>query len=190
MYKDIEKNVCTKFIGKNIYYYETIDSTQKEAWRQINIIPNGSVIISNFQTSGIGTHGRIWYTTQENNIAFSIVLYPNVEVNRLEGITIKIAEIILEIFRKQYNINLKIKYPNDIMINNQKVGGILTETKILDKIVKGLVIGIGLNTNNCEISTSIRKEFNIQIDNEKIISEFCNKFEELYLKNVVIRKEK
>ena len=173
------ENLLTKFIGRNIFYYETIDSTQKEAWRKIenNNIENGSLIITNIQTSGIGTHGRVWHTEKNNNIAFSTVLFPNCDISKLDNLTYDIAEILVEIFKKMYQIDIDIKLPNDLIINNKKVGGILTETKLQGNRVKDLVIGIGINTNQNEISeeikdisTSIKNEFNIDIDNYLIIS--------------------
>ena len=156
-------------------HYEKIDSTQKEVWRRLE----KSIIISaDIQTDGIGTHGRIWYTTQKGNIAFSIGLELNKSINKLNNLTIEIAEIILDVFENLYQIKLQIKHPNDIMINNQKVGGILTETKLQGEIVKYLAIGIGINTNNEEISTSIKKEFGIEIDNSKVIEEICQRIGE------------
>ena len=156
-------------------HYEKIDSTQKEVWRRLE----KSIIISaDIQTDGIGTHGRIWYTTQKGNIAFSIGLELNKSINKLNNLTIEIAEIILDVFENLYQIKLQIKHPNDIMINNQKVGGILTETKLQGEIVKYLAIGIGINTNNEEISTSIKREFGIEIDNSKIMNEICRRIGE------------
>lgn len=157
-------------------HYEIIDSTQKEVWRRLE---NGIIISADIQTEGIGTHGRTWYTTQKGNVAFSIGLEPNLPVQQFQNLTIEIAEIILKVFDTLYQIKLQIKHPNDIMINNQKVGGILTETKLHGEIVKQLVIGIGINTNNEEISTSIKKEFGIEIDNSKIIEELCQRIGEI-----------
>lgn len=156
-------------------HYEKIDSTQKEVWRRLE---KAIIISADIQTDGIGTHGRTWYTTQKGNIAFSIGLELNKSINKLNNLTIEMAEIILEVFENLYQIKLKIKHPNDIMINNQKVGGILTETKLQGEIVKYLVIGIGINTNNEEISTSIKKEFGIEIDNSKVIEEICQRIGE------------
>lgn len=153
-------------------HYEKIDSTQKEVWRRLE---NGIIVSADIQTDGVGTHGRKWYTSQKGNIAFSIGLAPNVSIKQLENLTIEIAEIILEVFDTIYKIKLQIKHPNDIMINNKKVGGILTETKLQGENVKYLVIGIGINTNQDEISTSINKEFNKTIDNSKIIEKICEK---------------
>lgn len=157
-------------------HYEKIDSTQKEVWRRLE---KAIIISADIQTDGIGTHGRTWYTTQKGNIAFSIGLELNKSINKLNNLTIEIAEIILEVFENLYQTKLQIKHPNDIMINNQKVGGILTETKLQGEIVKYLVIGIGINTNNEEISTSIKKEFGIEIDNSKVIEEICQRIGEI-----------
>ena len=156
-------------------HYEKIDSTQKDVWRKLE---NGIIISADIQTDGIGTHGRIWYTTQKGNIAFSIGLELNKSINKLNNLTIEIAEIILDVFENLYQIKLQIKHPNDIMINNQKVGGILTETILQGEIVKYLAIGIGINTNNEEISTSIKREFGIEIDNSKIINGICQRIGE------------
>ena len=74
--------LTTKYVGRNLIYHEVIDSTQLEAWRLVNKnISNGSIVIANLQTGGIGTHGRIWYTDVKENIAFSIILYPNCNVS-------------------------------------------------------------------------------------------------------------
>ena len=131
-----------------------------------------------------GTHGRKWYTSRKGNLAFSFFIEANCKIERLEGITIEIAEVILDVFKRVYNINLKIKKPNDIIFNNKKIGGILTQTKLQGEKVKSIVIGIGINTNQEEmeeeikkIATSIQKEFEIEIDNRKIICEFCNEFD-------------
>lgn len=185
----------TKFLGRNNIYFNKIDSTQDEIWRLIqeNKAPNGTLVMADIQTKAKGTHGRNWYTDEKNNIAFSFFIKMECELNKLEEITIKIANIIINIFRIKYKINLKIKQPNDIMFNGKKIGGILTQTKVNAGIVKYLVVGIGINTAQeefCEdikyIATSIKKEFNIDVNVEEFITEFCNVFEKEMLKIVEI----
>lgn len=176
----------TKTIGRNLIQYREIDSTQKEIWRRIEngSIKNGTIVLTDIQTNGIGTHGRTWYASNEGDIILSILICPNVNVEKLSNLTIEIAEIIVGVFEKIYKINLNIKEPNDIVYNNKKIGGILTETKLINGIVKYLVIGIGINTNKKEfeteikdIATSIANEFGININNEIVITEFCNELE-------------
>ena len=185
----------TNVLGRNFVYYEIIDSTQKEVWRLIenNTIRNGTLVMADIQTSAVGTHGRVWHTDEANNIAFSFFIKTDCNIQRLDGLTIKIANIIVDIFKKQYGINLNIKEPNDITFNDKKIGGILTQTKIVNEKVKYLVVGIGINTKKEKftddiknIATSIKKEFGIDVDTKRFIAEFCNQFEKEIEKRGVI----
>lgn len=178
----------TDFLGRKFIFYDEIDSTQSEIWRLVenNEIKNGTLIMADIQTQGKGTHGRIWHTDEAKNIAFSFYIDTNCFPEKLDGITIEIAKILVDIFRENYGINLNIKEPNDITYNNKKIGGILTESRINSGKVKFLVVGIGLNTVKMafpedikDIATSIKKEFGIEVDRMEIIAEFCNKFERL-----------
>ncbi len=180
------RNLKTNFLGRDFYFYEEIDSTQNEIFRRIKKgqIINGSVIMADIQTAGKGTHGRIWHTDEKGNIAFSFYIQTNCEIERLDGLTIDTAKILVDMFREKYKINIQIKVPNDLMINNKKIGGILTQGKINGKYIKYLVIGIGININKKyftndikDIATSIKNEFKVDIDREEVIAEFCNIFE-------------
>ena len=86
---------------------------------------------------------------------------------------------------------MQIKLPNDLVFKGKKVGGILTETQIVSEVVKYLVVGIGINTNkqsfNDEIkniATSIKNEFNINVDTQGFVTEFCNRFEKEMIKRI------
>lgn len=170
---------------KNIHY-EKIDSTQKEAWREYEKGTKELLITASIQSDGIGKQGRKWYTETDDNIAFSLLLTPNVNVDKLKDLTIRVAEIIKEIF-KLYDCYLEIKKPNDLMIKNKKVGGILLQTKLEKEKVKALIIGVGINTSQKEfnkeikdIATSIINEYNIKIDN----SDFIKKFYKMFIKEL------
>ncbi len=186
------KNLKTNFLGVNNMYFDEIDSTQKEIWRMADKnIKNGTLIIAGTQTDGVGTHGRKWYTDISNNIAFSFYLDANCNINKFKNITVEIAEILVDIMKSKYNINLDINPPNDLFYNGKKVGGILTESKVIGEIVRFFVIGIGINTSQTEfnknlknIATSIKKEFNIDINVEEFICEFCNRFEKKFIKRI------
>ena len=187
------KTLKTDFLGRNCIYYKQIDSTQTEIYRLIktNSITNGELVIADIQTKGVGTHGRIWHTDEAENIAFSFYIKTNCNIKKLDGLTLEIANIIVQIFKEKYNINLQIKEPNDIIFNNKKLGGILTETKIVSEIVKYIVVGIGINTNKQNftddiknLATSIKKEFNIQVNTQDFIVEFCNRFEKEIIKRI------
>ena len=187
------KNLKTKFLGRNSIYYKEIDSTQSEILRLIENkeAKNGTLVMADIQTNGKGTHGRIWHTDETNNIAFSFVIKPDCNIKKLEGITIEIAEIIIEILKEKYSIKLEIKEPNDIVFRGKKIGGILTQTMMISEKVIYLIVGIGINTNKekftediKDIATSIKKEFSIEVDRKEFITEFCNRFEDRILERI------
>lgn len=187
------KNLQTKFLGRNTIYYNEIDSTQSEIWRLIkeSSSPNGTLVFADIQTKGTGTHGRVWYTDEKGNIAFSFFIQMDCNIQNLDGITKEIANIIVNIFKKQYGITLSVKEPNDIVYKNKKVGGILTQTRLVCEKVKYLVVGIGINTEKEKFTddiktkaTSIRKEFNINVNVMQFIAEFCNVFEKVVLERI------
>ena len=185
-------NLKTKFLGQNTFYINTIDSTQSEIWRLYKKqAPTGTLVFADIQTKGKGTHGRTWHTSQAEYIEIFFLINNKCSIKKLDGITIEIAEIIVDIFKRKYNIQIKIKKPNDLIYNNKKLGGILTETKILGTQVTCIVIGIGINTNQIEFpedikntATSIKKEFNITVDTKEFIAEFCNVFEKQFIERM------
>lgn len=184
------ENLKTKFMAHNIIYFKTIDSTQNYAKKTTKEkLVDGTVIIADNQTSGIGTHERKWYTGNCENIAMTFVLYPECKISKLTELTRIISECILKAIKNLYGYELEIKEPNDVIYKNKKIAGILTESNCIGEIVKRLCIGIGLNVNQTdfpgnlkEIASSLKTEFNRDFKREEIISEFFNIFEKEYLK--------
>ena len=136
------KQAKTKYIGKNVIYFNEIDSTQTEAKRNVEKYSNGTVIIADMQTAGRGTHGRVWHTKTDN-------------INKLEGFTVAIAENIRQSIKELYGIELEIKLPNDLLLNKKKICGILTEVVTIKEIVKEIFIGVGFNVNESDFSSDI-----------------------------------
>lgn len=185
------KNLKTKFLGRNMLHFEVINSTQKYIKENsIKNMPNGTIVIADTQSSGIGTQGRKWFTGDNNeNIAMSFVLYPETDIKKFSNLTKLIAECIINTVKKLYGYELKIKVPNDIICNEKKIAGILTESSSIGEKVKKIIIGIGFNVNQMEfpedlkdLATSLKKEFSKNFSKEEIIVEFLNEFELVYLK--------
>lgn len=184
---DVKKiqSADTKYLGKNVEYYDTINSTHiraKDIASEKN--ENGKIILAEVQTSGIGTKGRSWYTGKEKNIAMSIILHPNCNIEELEGLTIKIAETMQRTIYNLYKYNLKIKEPNDLMLNNKKISGILTEISTIGEKINYLIISIGFNVNEDtfssetkDIATSLKREYNKSFIREEIIVNFIEELE-------------
>lgn len=180
----------TEFLGRNLMYFDVIDSTQKKV-KLIKQPQNGTIVIADRQIEAVGTHDRKWYTGSGKNIAMSFVLLPNCNIQKIDNITIKIAECLVKVLKKITELNLQIKEPNDIYYNGKKLGGILTEIFCKGENVSKLYIGIGINVNQemfpgnlNEIATSLKKEIGKEFDRKIIIEEFLKEFEKVYLKAV------
>ena len=179
---DLEKikNARTKYIGKNIIYFKEIDSTQKYSKEMVNNnLKNGTIVITDNQTKGIGTNGRNWYSNIGKNITMTITVYPNVDVNKLNNLTIDVARAMQKTIQDLYNINLNIKKPNDLIINNKKIAGFLVETGLIKQKVNYILIGVVFNVNEVDfcaeikdIATSLKEEFKKDFSREDIIVNF------------------
>jgi len=177
---DIEKikNSKNKVIGKKIEYYKEINSTHKYAKKiAIKNENNGKIIIAEKQTDGIGTKGRVWYTGEEKNIAMTIILNPKCGIDKLDGLTIKIAQIMKKTIDELYG-------PNDLMLNNKKICGILTEINTMAGKINYLLISLGFNVNEDifseetkNIATSLKREYKKDFSREDIIINFIEKLE-------------
>ena len=194
MQEKIKGLMETKIIGKKIIFFDEIGSTQKEIRKLAEQkVENGTIVITNYQTDGIGTHNRTWFSEKGKNISFSLVLYTKCKVQELDGITLGIAKCIVDAIYDIYKYKLDIKSPNDIVYKGKKIGGILTQIVTIGENIKYLLIGIGINVNGTnfpinlqDIATSLKIEFNQDFSIEKIVSIFCNKFEEYCIKNRII----
>ena len=159
-----------------IKYYDELPSTHLYIKENQDKLENGTVIIANKQTAGIGTHGRTWYTGSDDNIAMSMLFKPDCDLSSLNNITVDVAESIKKTIKNLYNIDLTIKYPNDLLLNNKKICGILTEINTISGKINYLIISIGFNVNEIcfddetiKIATSLKKQFSKNFDRKEII---------------------
>ncbi len=184
----------TKIIAKNTINFKELGSTQTQAKKLAELnIENGTIIIADYQTEGIGTHGRSWYSEKEKNLAFSIIIYPKCTIQKLDTFSVDVARCITRAIEKLYGYKLDIKTPNDIIYNKKKIGGILTQIVTNGEKIKYSIIGIGFNVNGenfpeelKKIATSMKLEFRKEFSREEILNEFCNLFEEYCIANKII----
>ena len=184
--QNIYRNLKTKFIGKNVLHFETIDSTNDYAKKIGNELIDGSVIISEEQTKGKGRLGRVWESKAGEGIWMSIILKPNIIPNKAPFITLIAGASIVKALNI-LGVDAKIKWPNDITINNKKLSGILTELSAEIERVNYIVVGIGMNVKDTDFeeelkdkATSLYKE-NYNVSRVDIVKEILCQFEKLYL---------
>ena len=129
-----QEKITSEVIAKNIIYFDELDSTQKYAKKLAEEgIENGTMILTNNQIDGIGTHERKWHSEEGKNISFTLIIYPKCAISELDTLTVDIAKCIVDTVYEIYGAKLDIKKPNDLMCNGKKIGGILTQITTLRK---------------------------------------------------------
>ena len=152
----------------NLFLYKTLDSTQKEVKRQ-SINENSSIpliIIANNQTSGYGRFKRKWYNTNKKSLCATFGFRPNKKAVNMQIFPIWASLHLCSYLKEKLGIKVKIKWPNDIVVDNKKIAGFITESTIKKNIMHHLFFGIGVNINN----TNFPKDINNYTTSLKILN--------------------
>lgn len=184
---EVLRELNTKFIGKKIYYFEALSSTMDTAIQLgMNGSAEGTLVLSESQTKGRGRLGRSWSSPKYKGIYLSLILKPKILPFEAPVLTLLSAVSICEAIRDSCGLKVDIKWPNDILIQNKKLGGILTEMSAeMDKI-NFVVIGAGINVNNdkkdlIKGATSLKNEKKENLDRIGLLQEIMRKIESNYL---------
>lgn len=192
--QNIYHNLKTEMIGQNIIHFNTIESTNDYLKQVGNDVEEGTVVISEEQTKGKGRLGRVWDSKVGEGIWMSMVLKPNIMPYKAPFITLIAGASIIKALNN-LGVQAQIKWPNDIIINNKKVCGILTELSAEIERINYVVIGIGMNVKNEDFdsilenkATSLYKE-GYKLHRLDIVKEIFCQFELLYKKYLEDDKE-
>ena len=142
---EIIRDLKTENIGKRVYYFEELDSTQNFA-QQIaaDKKENGTIVIAEKQTSGRGRLDRKW-TSPKGGIWFSLIIHPKFDVSSSTLIPILSAVALSKSIKKILGVETEVKWPNDIILNGKKVAGILVDASFQANNIDYLILGIGIN---------------------------------------------
>ena len=190
---EISDGLETKLLGKRIYYFDTIDSTQNFAIK-LGTKPqeSGSVVVAHKQTHGRGRLSRKW-VSPSGGISFSLVIHPEFEISAATLFPV-ISSLALAIsIEKILKIKPKLKWPNDLTLNGKKIAGILVDASVESSKIDYLVVGVGINfkinpqqvekaikgtENYYGVATLVKK--NDKASPVKIVQTFLYELEKLY----------
>lgn len=144
-------------IGSTIIFHDELTSTNNEASHLLKSqeLTEGTVLCTDFQSAGRGQAGNIWESARGKNLLFSVVLYPTSVVAEEQFLISMTISLGICDFIDRYFKGSKIKWPNDIYVNNDKIAGILIESSIIGENIENSVIGIGFNLNQENFSQQI-----------------------------------
>ncbi len=152
MYKTAEH---TLFIGKNLVFVPECPSTNDLAMKlmQQPTATEGTVVITDFQTAGRGQRGNTWVTTAGQNLTFSLILRPSfLPIKDQFFLNVFTSLAIRDYLAIKTSEEITIKWPNDILVKNKKIGGILIENQLQGTTLASSIVGIGLNILQKEFS--------------------------------------
>jgi len=184
---EISRYLDTKFIGKKIYYFDTLSSTMDVAVELgIKGAPEGTLVLAETQTKGRGRLGRDWFSPKYKGIYLSLILRPNILPQQAPVLTLLSAVSVCAAVRQITALGAEIKWPNDILIRHKKLGGILTELNAEMDEVRFIIAGFGLNINNDKKTlpggaTSLREEKGEPVNRGELLKEILRVIEKNYL---------
>ncbi len=187
MYKIYPK---TLFVGQKIQYLPSCQSTNDEASlliAQTNPV-EGTLVITAHQTAGRGQWGNQWEAKAGQNLTGSFILKPNfLAASEQFWLNIAISLGIYDLLQPLIGDALHIKWPNDIYVDEQKLGGILIENILQGYTIAWSIVGIGLNINQTEFSYPTATSLQLQAplpntyDLTGLLSRLCEMLEQRYL---------
>jgi len=146
--EEILDGLNTEYMGRRIFYYESIGSTNQAAAKQAAAgAPSGSLVVAEEQDGGMGRLGRNWFSPKGLGIWCSLVLRPEISPEEASQATLLVAAAVAAALEGVTGVNPDIKWPNDLLAGGKKICGILCEMSAEMDKVNFLVAGIGINVN-------------------------------------------
>lgn len=185
-------------IGRKIIFYEVTTSTNDIVMEIGHKEAEGTVVIADAQTHGRGRFGRDWISPPRVNLYFTVLLKPPLSPKEASIITLMAGVAVVLAIREYTGLDTVIKWPNDILIRDKKVGGILTEMKSDMERVEFIALGVGVNVNMAlsmlprdikALATSLKEEKGEYINRVELLGVILAKLEHWY-KNLLDGRRK
>lgn len=176
-------------ICQHIKYFEKTDSTNNQAKlaAEQNALDK-TLFVAECQTGGRGRRGRSWVSPAGSGIWMSLLLRPDIRPESASLLTLVLAVAMVEAINEEVqDAGCLVKWPNDIVLNNKKISGTLTEMSAEMESIHYVVIGIGINVNTTDfdasikdMATSIYLETGKKVKRSNIIAAFSRSFKKYY----------
>jgi BirA family biotin operon repressor/biotin-[acetyl-CoA-carboxylase] ligase len=187
---EIKPILTTKWMGKTIHYFHSIDSTNSKAYQlAIQDAEEGEVVIAESQVKGRGRLGRRWFSPAFLNLYLSVILRPQIPPHQASLITLMAAVATANAIQRYSGLVPRIKWPNDILLKDRKVAGLLNEIHSEMDRIHFVILGIGVNLNmdgkmfSKEIrgvATSLKREMGQTISRKAFLQSLLEELERWY----------
>lgn len=146
--EELSWRLPTKIVGRKVYSFASTRSTMDVAQRLAAAgEPEGTAVFAEAQTRGRGRLGRTWASPAGQGIYLSVILRPRLAVAAAPMLTLMAAVAVVQAIQEATGLAARIKWPNDVLVNDRKVAGILTEVEAELNQLHAAILGIGINVN-------------------------------------------
>ena len=188
---EVSSHLKTNYIGKRIYYFQEVDSTQNFALQIAdNKKENGTLIIAEKQTNAKGRLNRKWISPK-GGIWFSIILHPEFSIDESMLLPITLSLAISKAIQKNLRIKTNVRWPNDVTYKGKKVAGMLIDTSMQSNTIDSVIIGVGINyqINPKKIKKKIKNNTNYY-GVDTLLNEFENTSQIHFIVDLISELEK
>jgi BirA family biotin operon repressor/biotin-[acetyl-CoA-carboxylase] ligase len=148
---DVRRHLATAYVGRRIYFYPETDSTNDVALALAAAGESeGTVVVADHQRRGRGRRAHAWVSPPGRDLLFSLILRPSGEARDALPVTLVVATAISVTLTKMLDVDVHVKWPNDIVVRGHKLAGILAESASSGTRLTHIVVGVGLNVNTHE----------------------------------------
>ncbi len=182
----LRQGLQTKCFGQSLFFYEVTDSTNTQAKTMLKRqpLPEGTVFIAARQTAGRGTGGHCWESDAPESLLFSLILQTPLRHQPLSFVP---AVALARTLRERYDIDAHLKWPNDVLVGDRKLAGILCEGVSQPSHETAWIVGVGVNVNQYffpesirDIAISMRNSSGTSYAIENVFQDYMLEMERLY----------
>ena len=187
MPESVKSFLETRWLGQPLVVMDTVDSTNTWARKHIHQLEHGAVVVAEEQTAGKGRRGKEWKSVKGEGLWCTLVLRPEIAMQEGGRMTLLAAAALLQAIQQVTGVSVKIKWPNDLVVEDRKMCGILAEMAGELSRVEYMLVGVGINVNQqrfpeelAETATSLFMQTNQVTSRHRLLASFLNFFEAHY----------
>jgi BirA family biotin operon repressor/biotin-[acetyl-CoA-carboxylase] ligase len=183
--------LSTDYVAARLHYLRSVGSTNAVLTGLAEDgAPSGEAVLAEEQTGGRGRLGRAWHSPEGGGLWLSVLLRTDLPAEKLAPLSIAVAVGVGEALRELTGLDVRVKWPNDILVGGKKLGGVLVEsTRAPDAETTSVVVGLGLNVNTTagdmppeleELATSLRESVGRELDRLEVLRAVVTALEDCF----------
>ncbi len=187
---DVRRRLATAYLGRRLYFYPQTDSTNDEALALAGAgEAEGTVVVADYQRRGRGRRAHTWSSPAGKDLLFSMILRPEGDARHALPVTLAVATAVSVALTKMLDLDVMVKWPNDVVARDGKIAGSLAESASSGGRLAHAVVGVGVNVNSSDddfanelrgVAASCRTLSGVEWDRADVLADLLGTIEAYY----------